>query len=481
MLRLSLRLKLTLLYTGVLCLALALFALALIFTAGRTLHREVDESISATAASVVRSTVIRQSPFSLQEIVLPDINVFATPDTYLQVVNDRGRVIRRSNNLGRQDLPLSEYTLESAAQNQVFYETVRSGKQNIRVYNVPLMVEEGHLMGILQVGRTLATVDLLLDKIRFIVFAGGAATVLIAGLLGWFLARAALHPVEKISRTALSIREGGDLSKRIDYAGPQDELGRMVSTLNDMFGRLEALYNRLQESYDLQRRFVSDASHELRTPLTTIRGNTEFLLQSPDLDAGTAREAMEDIAGEARRLTRLLDHMLALARADAGFEMEKNAVPVDELWQEIARQARFWAGSRTLELSGRLPAGKLVQASADYLSQLVFILLDNAFKYSPPDTGVELAMRENPPGWLEITVADRGPGIAPGDEELIFNRFYRGEEARSREGSGLGLAIARWITEQHLGSIRAANRPDGGSIFTVLLPLSKQQLKSLSC
>lgn len=470
MIRLSLRLKLTLLYTGVLLLALALLASVLIFTATRILHREVDESISATAASVVKSTVI----FSLQEIVLPDINVFAAPDTYLQVVDTRGRVVSHSKNLGQQDLPLSEYTLESAMHNQIFYETVRSGEQDIRVYNVPLAVDGGRLLGILRVGRTMATVNMLLDRMRIIVFAGGAAIVIVAGLLGWFLARAALNPVEKISRTALSIRDGGDLSKRIDYYGPQDELGRMVNTLNDMFGRLEIMYNRLQESYDLQRRFVSDASHELRTPLTTIRGNTEFILQTPDLDAKTTREAMEDIAGEARRLTRLLDHMLALARADAGFEMEKKAFPVEELWEDIARQARFWAGCRKLELSDRYPAGKLVEASTDYLSQLIFILLDNAFKYSPPDTGVELAMREGPKGRLEITVADRGPGIAPGDEKLVFDRFYRGKEARAKEGSGLGLSIARWITEQHRGNIRVDNRPGGGSIFTVLLPFSRQ-------
>ena len=473
MIWLSLRLKLTLLYTGVLCLALALLATVLILTAARILHREVNESIAATAASVVKSTIIKQSPFSLQEIVLPDINVFAAPDTYLQVVDNRGRVISRSKNLGQQYLPLSEYTLESAMHNQKFYETVRSGEQEIRVYNVPLAVE-GHVLGILQVGRTMATVNLLLDRIRIIVFTGGAAIVIVAGLLGWFLARAALNPVEKISRTALSIRDGGDLSKRIHYTGPQDELGRMVNTLNDMFGRLEVMYNRLHDSYDLQRRFVADASHELRTPLTTIRGNTEFILQTPNLDAKTTREAMEDIAGEARRLTRLLDHMLALARADAGFELEKKTVRVEELWADIARQARFWAGGRKLELSGRYPPGKLVEASTDYLSQLVFILLDNAFKYSPPGTAVELAMREEPQGRLELTVADRGTGITPGDEELIFNRFYRGQEARAKEGSGLGLSIARWITEQHRGNIRAANRPGGGSIFTVLLPLLEQ-------
>jgi hypothetical protein len=122
---LSLRLKLTLLYTGVLCLALALLASVLIFNAARILHREVDESISATAASVVKSTVIKKSPFLLQEIVLPDINVFATPDTYLQVVDTRGRVVSRSHNLGRQYLPLSEYTLESAVQGKSFYETDR--------------------------------------------------------------------------------------------------------------------------------------------------------------------------------------------------------------------------------------------------------------------------------------------------------------------------------------------------------------------
>jgi signal transduction histidine kinase len=465
----SLRMRLTLLYTGVLSMILLILSSVLLLATSHILHREIDENIASRAASVIKSIRIEDSLF-LREVVLPDVDVFAAPDTYLQMVNARGRVVSRSNNLGRQYLPLSEYTLRSALQGQKFYETVRAGEQEIRVYNVPLVVD-GQLVGILQVGRALSTVNTLLARLRFFVITGGAMAVTLAGILGWFLAKTALNPVERIIQTASSIESGGDLSKRIETDRAPDELSRLAKTLNAMFERLENMYHRLQESYELQRRFVSDASHELRTPLTTIRGNAELLLKIQNPDSTLAREALEDIAGEARRLTRLVEDLLALARADAGYELEKEVVPLESLLQDISRKARFMAGDRELALNNLCPPATMIKVNSVYFEQLILILLDNAFKYAPPGTAVSLTVQIQREGRLELAVADRGPGLAPGEENRIFDRFYRGEGTRGKEGSGLGLAIARWIVNQHGGYINAANRPGGGSVFTVSLPV----------
>jgi signal transduction histidine kinase len=475
-----LRTKLTLLYTGVLGLVLLILTTALLLATSHTLYKEVDESMAARAASLVKSIRVTGNPFALREVVLPDVDVFAAPDTYLQVVDARGRVVSRSNNLGGQYLPLGEYTLKYALQGESFYETVQAGGQQIRVYNVPLVVG-GQLVGLLQVGRALSTIHTLLSRLRFFIALVGTVSIMLAALLGWLLARTALRPLDKITGTATAIESGSDLSKRIDYTGPADELGRLVVTLNAMFERLETMYHRLQQSYELQRRFVSDASHELRTPLTTIRGNAELLLkvQNAHTDPALMSEALSDITDEACRLTRLVEDLLVLARADAGFMPEKEPVPLGELLQGVARKARFLAHDQAVVVEEGYPPGAWVAVNSDYFSQLMFILLDNAFKYSPPGSTVELSASVPPPGdiapggqgWVAITVADQGPGIAPGEEQRIFDRFYRSADTRGQEGSGLGLSIARWIIDRHGGSISAANRPVGGSIFTVRLPL----------
>lgn len=462
-----LRTKLTLLYTGVLGLVLLITTTVLFLVTSHTLYKEIDESIADRAASLVKSIRITGS-LSLREVVLPDVDVFAAPDTYLQVVDTRGRVISRSNNLGGQYLPLGEYTLNRALQGEGFYETVLSGGQQIQVYNVPL-VFEGHLVGLLQVGRALSTVHTLLNQLRFFIAVVVAIALIFAALLGWLLSRTALRPLDKITTTAASIEIGSDLSRRIEYNGPNDELGRLVDTLNDMLERLETMYYQLQQSYELQRRFVSDASHELRTPLTTIRGNAELLLKMQDGDPALVAEALNDITDEARRLTRLVEDLLVLARADAGFVPEKETVLLAELLQGVVRKARFLADDQEFIFEEQYPAQTRVQVNSDYFSQLMFILLDNAFKYSPPGGIVKLIVTKTGSRWVKIAVADQGPGLTPGDEERIFDRFYRSESTRGQEGSGLGLSIARWIVDRHGGCISAANNPEGGSVFTVLL------------
>jgi len=466
----SLRVKLILLYSGVLSLVLLIVTSIILFSTSHFIYKEIDQGIAAKASSVIKSIKIESSTLFQKEIELPDIDVFASPDTYLQIVDVRGRVLSKSSNLGKQYLPLSEFTLRSALGGSRFYETVRAGNQEIRVYNVPLILS-GQVLGLLQVGRTLSTINSLLTKLRFFVTIGSIAAVILAGMMGWFLARTALKPVERIIRTASSIESSGDLSKRIDSYRTGDELGRLADTLNAMFARLERTYRRLHESYEMQRRFVSDASHELRTPLTTIRGNAELLSKLVDEGPTPARAAINDIVDEARRLTRLLEDLLALARADAGYEFEKEDVLLAELIQPVTRKARFIAGDKTLNVVNNCPAEIHIRGNYVYLSQLLFILLENAFKYSPDGSEVMLIITARGNQQLEIAVADNGPGLPPGEEDRIFDRFYRGELTRGKEGSGLGLAIARWVVEQHGGTITAANRQGGGCIFTVSLPI----------
>jgi len=326
-------------------------------------------------------------------------------------------------------------------------------------------------VGLLQVGRSLATVHTLVGRLRFFIALVGTATVILAALLGWWLARTALRPIDRITKTAEAIEISSDLSRRIEYDGPADELGRLVHTLNAMLARLETMYHQLQQSNELQRRFVSDASHELRTPLTTIRGNAELLLKMQDRDPVLTAEALNDITDEARRLTRLVEDLLVLTRADAGFVPEKETVLMTELLQGVVRKACFLADKQAFVFEEHYPPQAQVQVNRDNFSQLMYILLDNAFKYSPPGGTVVLSVLLTNPGWVEISLTDRGPGLTSGDEHRIFDRFYRSESTRGKEGSGLGLSIARWIVDRHGGSISAANRPEGGSVFTVRLPL----------
>lgn len=475
----SVRLRLTLLYTVLLTLTLTIFASFVFVAMSRTLTSEIDQSIAGMANSVIRSTKISAGPYFLQEIVLPDINVFASPDTYLQVVDNNGRMVAHSKNLGFQSLPLSEDTLNDSARGSAFYETVSAGDQSIRIYNVPLVVNK-QFIGILQVGRSLSPVLAVMQRLKLLILAGSFLTVVVAGLLGWFMARTAFQPVEEMITTVDAIQQSGDLSRRVVHRGSKDELGRLAGTMNEMLSRLETMYLRLKAANDAQRQFVAEVSHELRTPLTTIRGNAELLLKMGQADPETTAEALNDIAEEAQRLTNLVSGLLALARADAGNEFEMQDVNIQDLLSAVARQTRFIKEDVNFKYKENHQLdGLLIKANLDHLKQLLLILIDNAFKYTPAGGDVELAASiekdaskgRNVNHLIHISVRDTGCGINPEEQERIFQRFYRGSDTKSQGGAGLGLAIAKWIAEQHGGTISVSSSQGRGSVFTFTLPV----------
>jgi signal transduction histidine kinase len=218
------------------------------------------------------------------------------------------------------------------------------------------------------------------------------------------------------------------------------------------------MLSRLKIAQDSQRRFVADASHELRTPLTSIRGNAGLLLRDPAPPAGDAREAVVDIAAESERMSRLVDGLLTLARADAGQELQRSRLDLASVVEPVARRSGLASSLEPAPVCG----------DHDSLTQLAWILADNARRHGGGDAA--MWVRRGPEGGARLIVGDHGPGIPPGEEERIFERFYQADAARSNGGTGLGLAIARWIVQQHGGRIWAGNAPGWGAVFVVEMP-----------
>ncbi|MDK2815397.1 MAG: two-component system, OmpR family, sensor kinase [Moorella sp. (in: firmicutes)] len=467
----TLRWRLTLLVTVILTLTFLVLGSLVYILMGRYLTSAIDRSLAFRAKEVISSIKVESNFLRQQRITLPDVNVFAAPDIFLQVVDSEGFVVTRSSNLGRQTLPVGPQTLIQAHQGIDFFTTESIDNYPLRIYNVPLLLK-GQPVGILQVARLLSPVKKTLSDLRRVLIFLGLVAVLIATILGYILARAALRPIERLTQVAAQIGEGRDLAQRVPYHGPMDEIGRLAATFNAMLGRLQRAYTRLEEAYSAQRRFVADASHELRTPLTTIRGNIDLLRKMKGADMATQEEALADIASEAERMSRLVNDLLTLARADAGLEIKREPLEIAGLLQEIVRQAPL-LGEATFTARGlESLTGQQVLGNRDYLKQLLFILLDNAFKYTPAGGRIELAAAVEHEK-LIIQVKDTGPGIAPEDLEHIFERFYRADATRSSGGTGLGLAIARWIVEQHQGEIKVESRVGEGTTFMVILPLLK--------
>ena len=320
----------------------------------------------------------------------------------------------------------------------------------------------GHTFQI-AVFASLDAIDAELAVVRRAILIALPLILALAGLGGYALATRSLRPLGGMAEQARRIT-GSNLETRIEIHSPAEELAVLVTSFNELLSRLD-------QSFDTMRRFVADASHELRTPISVIRGEADVAL-SQERSPAEYRESLTVVLDEARRLSRLVDDLLNLARADAGHvTLQTHDFYLNELLAECCRNVQGLAHTRGLGLEC-LPGNDL-QFTGDeqLLRRLVINLLDNAIRYTPSG-GKVTASLEATASSVQLRVSDTGIGIAPTDAARIFERFYRAGEARSRQdgGFGLGLAIVRWIAESHRGSVTCTSELGRGSTFTVTLP-----------
>jgi heavy metal sensor kinase len=290
--------------------------------------------------------------------------------------------------------------------------------------------------------------------------------VVLAGIGGYVLARRALAPIDHLASEARRIT-AERLHERVSVQNPHDEIGRLATVINDTFARLES-------SFDLLRRFTADASHELRTPLSVIRGIGEVGLGATRTPA-EYREVMGSMLEEVDRLSNLVDTLLRLSHGDAGsVRLSRQSVDLGQLTRDVASSLGVLAEERGqfLSLDGA-GAGVAVVADRLVLREAITNIVDNAIKYSGRASTIEIQV-QSAAGQATLSVADRGPGIAPEHRERIFDRFFRLDEARSRDcgGTGLGLAIAKWAVEVNGGRISVDGNAGGGSVFLITLPIT---------
>jgi signal transduction histidine kinase len=475
----ALRTRLTLWYTGVLAVTLLAFGVALYLFISYTTMRNVEKNLEQTAREILSE--IRVIPFfSVGIIDLPELSDYKSLGVYLQTNRVDG-AIDRSDNLPEQfRLPFDAETgFERARTENGWYETYHFNQDAVMLIYHARMVYQNRLIGVLQVGTFVTDQMAFLANLRLILLLLSVFTLLLAATLGYFLARKALRPIDMVRSEADQIEKGEDLARRIPYNGPNDELGKLTATINNMLARLESAYKELEEAYRKQRRFVSDASHELRTPLTTIRGNIELLekmwqQQGPEHEVSL--EAMKDISTEAQRMSRLVSDLLALARADAGLRIDKNPVEMREVLDDVVRKAEFLPRNAEFVAGDLSPAdGVLVNGNRDYIEQVLFILIDNAFKYTN-EGFVELSAQRMK-DQLGVRVRDTGIGMDPEEVPQIFERFYRADTSRGMtSGTGLGLSIAKWIIDEHGGSIEVFTRKNRGSTFVLWFPIHQPEI-----
>lgn len=344
------------------------------------------------------------------------------------------------------------------------FATFRHQGMTWRILSQPYQARSGR-QGVIRVMEDLGEAQETLRHLRFAMLLLIPAGIACSALGGFWLSGRALAPVDRIARMAREI-EASKLDQRLPHPGGQDEIGRLVDTLNHMIGRLEA-------SFLAMKRFTADASHELRNPLATMQNTLEVLLARPRT-VEEQHAALESLGDDVARLRGIVGDLLLLARADNGrVELEREPVALDGLVQALADTYQARAGEQGVALAVEAAGPAVVAGDERWLTQLLGNLLDNALKFTPAGGRVTVAVRRHE-DQVRITVGDTGPGIPEASLERIFERFYQEDSSRTRgrrPGSGLGLAIAAWIAQAHGGGISAANQDAGGALLTVALPL----------
>jgi heavy metal sensor kinase len=429
---LSLRMRLTLWYTVVLVVVLAAFAIGVVWMQGRVGLQNVDRELAAADAAAVKIAANELNEHGTpKEAAQEATETLGAPNLSIAVLDGGGVVLSRT-----------QHTFTGSWRTLARDHTIDGTPFRI-VVSIPLAGVEREQREVRE--ATLIAIPLIL---------------LLAGAGGWWLASMGLAPITEMAGRAVRL----PLTGTEDLGAPMrdDELGQLTRAFNGLVGRLRA-------ALQTQRQFMADASHELRTPVSIIRSAAEVALSRERRDEAEYRDTLTIARDEARRLTRLVEDMLVLARADAGgYPVHMVNLDLGEVIDDCHRAVKVLAAERGVQLRSSTGLEVPFRGDEDLLRRLVTNLLHNAVQHTPAGGSTTVSLSSDN-GHVQIRVADGGPGIPDADRARIFDRFVRLDEARTGNGAGLGLPIAKWIAEVHGGSLVLESTAATGSTFCATL------------
>jgi two-component system, OmpR family, sensor kinase len=485
----TIRLRLTLLYSGILAVMLLLFGAVLYSSLHLYIFKELEHSLKEQT-DVLQKNVnykLRLNPSGWNLYIQLDDFDTVQSGMYLQVINLVSGETIKSINLRNVELPFS--TKDLKAKKDPYFVTAIIHNSPFLIYNDALIIN-GKVVGVLQSAYNISVISLFFSILRLVLIVLSVIVVFVASYMGWLFSKRALKPIYTLINATEQIQNSDDLGKRIQDYNNHDEVGLLSKTMNGMLERIQTMYGALDSSYIVQRRFVADASHELRTPLTSINGNAEFLrkiwvtyinapaklLDKQEIEISI--EAINDIIDEANRMGRLVNDLLTLARTDAGLQIKRIEIEMKPIVEAVVRKAQLFPKLIELKVENLELLDNLhIIGDKDYLQQLIFIFLDNAFKFTK-DGFVEINVIRSADK-IALIIRDTGIGMDVTEIPHIFERFYRADSSRGiTPGPGLGLSIAKWILDEHRGTVEIVSDKSIGTSFYIWLPIfipSKQE------
>lgn len=480
--RLPVRARLALWHTMAVAVVLLLFALATSEHLARTHAERIDGSLSETAdlvSQVLRHEAVDEEA-SLAAAVEAGAREVRYRDRRVAIVDSSGHVLARSDSTPLGTISLGgdaliahsglRQLLRAASDSGHSFVSIGTGPALARVHAVRTTYRGTPLT--LVVARAADDSDAENHAFMRWLYAMIPVALVVAGGFGYLLVRQSLTPAVAMARQAERIGAAG-LDARLEVTNAHDELGELGTVLNQLLSRLQA-------SFGQQRRFMADASHELRTPVAVVRTAADIALHDPAATPDALREALATVQGEGRRMTRIVDDLFLLARADSAQQpVHRERLYLEELVAEAAKAGRLLGRARRVCVVANLAEEAPFDGDATLLMRMLMNLVDNAIKFSPEAATVRLHLQlDSAPAshatrCYRLSVADEGPGVDHDMQFAIFERFARGNRSRgvsTSPGAGLGLAIARWIAEAHGGTLGLETSAPGGAVFVVVLP-----------
>lgn len=464
----TIRRRLTLWYAALLTIIIILFGATTFSVMRFTMINNIDNTLNETANLIATNSRLGAVPSfgapTRIEIELASLDLFRASGVYVQaweIVEGEPIFKDKSANLAPITDPLDPDTLGMSDIDGIINNVNLRGV-DLRVLTKPILLGD-RLVGNIQVAVDLETINEATELMLLIMLISCGIAIFGAGALSLWFSDRALKPIEGITEAAASIAGTNDLSTRLNWQGPADELGRLTSVFNQMMGRIEHLFT-------VQQRFVADISHELRTPLTTIQGNVELGKRY-----GMDTETIEAINDETKRMSRLVNDLLMLARADyGGLTIELHPIDLDVVVLSVFEQSHVLVQDRDLTVSIGAFEPAQINGNGDRLRQMLLNLVSNAIKFTKDGGKITLSL-EIVGKKAVVSVTDDGIGIAEDEITHVFDRFYQIDPSRNHAltqgGFGLGLSIVKWIVDAHDGEIIVESALGKGSTFKVVLPL----------